>query len=67
MFNHGISDGTDYQAEHTLLQGCHFVAFVLIKGNENNSMVKGVIVVWWKNNGYEVDIKGCGRCSVVKK
>ena len=67
MFNHGKSEGTDYQAEHILLHGCHFVAFVLIKGNDTNSMVRGVIVVWWKNNGYEVDIKGCGRCSVVKK
>ena len=33
----------------------------------NNTMVRGMRVLWQRKNGYKVDIMGCGRCSVMKK
>ena len=60
--------GTDFLAQHTLLQVCQFVGAVTLM---NNSMDRGVGVLWRRRDGYEANIKGvwgmlCGGVDTVQ-
>ena len=53
MFSSGKSEGTDFLAQHTLLQVCHHVAAVLANG----STISAWLGVWECSGEENMDVR----------